>query len=420
MRPSPERIASVVHPSLTRVSATKQAAVATRAIADIRIGKRHRRDLGDVNELAASIAAVGLMHPVVIEPDGTLIAGQRRLEAYKLLGRTEIPVTVVALDNIVRGEFAENTVRKDFTLSEAVAIKQALEPVEKAAAKTRMLAGKPSGKLPKGRAGDKAAKATGRARRTLEKAEAVVAAAEAEPEKFGKLKEVMDKTGRANGLYRRLKNIKLAEAIRAEPSSLPGNGPYRAGLVDIPWAYEPDSENAPQRGVLPYPTLSIEQACALNVGAILHPDCVVGMWVTNFVLACGLHVPVLQAWGLERKTVITWPKDRIGRGHYAKRQTEHLVIAVRGEPIITLTDQTTLLRAEIDPATGKPKPFHLVQKNAHSAKPIEAYTYFESLYPAPRYFDLFSRYQHNDKWDCHGNEAQVAADLKVASARSKP
>ena len=64
--------------------------------------------------------------------------------------------------------------------------------------------------------------------------------------------------------------------------------------------------------------------------------------------------------------------------------------------------------------TGKPKPFHLVQKNAHSAKPIEAYTYFESLYPAPRYFDLFSRYQHNDKWDCHGNEAQVAAAAPAA------
>lgn len=159
-------------------------AVTERAIADIRIGQRHRRDLGDVNELAASIAAVGLLHPVVIEPDGKLIAGQRRLEAYKQLGWTEIPVTVVALDNIVRGEFAENTARKDFTLSEAVAIKRALEPVEKAAAKTRMLAGRPSGKLPKGRAGDKAAKATGHARRTLEKAEAVVAAAEAEPERL--------------------------------------------------------------------------------------------------------------------------------------------------------------------------------------------------------------------------------------------
>ena len=25
--------------------------------------------------------------------------------------------------------------------------------------------------------------------------------------------------------------------------------------------------------------------------------------------------------------------------------------------------------------------------------------------PAPRYADLFSRYQHNDKWHCHGDEA---------------
>jgi hypothetical protein len=37
-----------------------------------------------------------------------------------------------------------------------------------------MLASKPSGNLPKGRAADKAAKATGMARRTLEKAEARV------------------------------------------------------------------------------------------------------------------------------------------------------------------------------------------------------------------------------------------------------
>src|SRR5262249_54983802 len=59
--------------------------------------------------------------------------------------------------------------------------------------------GKASGNLPqasKGRAADKAAKATGMARRTLEKAEAIVDAAEAEPERDGKLKDDMDRTGR--------------------------------------------------------------------------------------------------------------------------------------------------------------------------------------------------------------------------------
>jgi len=50
---------------------------------------------------------------------------QRRLRAAKLLGWTTVPVSAVDLDAVVRGEFAENTRRKDFTLSEAVAIKRA-------------------------------------------------------------------------------------------------------------------------------------------------------------------------------------------------------------------------------------------------------------------------------------------------------
>jgi ParB family transcriptional regulator, chromosome partitioning protein len=145
-----------------------------RPIAEIRIGGRHRRDLGDVDQLAASIAAVGLLHPVVTDAHGNLIAGQRRLEAYKVLGRTHIPVTVVALDDIVHGEFAENTARKDFTLSEAVAIKRALEPVERAAAKERMLTGKPLEKFSKGRALDNVAKVAGKHRTTIAKAEAIV------------------------------------------------------------------------------------------------------------------------------------------------------------------------------------------------------------------------------------------------------
>ena len=55
---------------------------------------------------------IGLLHPIVIRPDGKLIAGERRLRAAKLLGWTEIPVTVVDLDDVVRGEFAENASAK--------------------------------------------------------------------------------------------------------------------------------------------------------------------------------------------------------------------------------------------------------------------------------------------------------------------
>jgi hypothetical protein len=119
-------------------------AVATRRISEITIGVLHRRDLGDIDALAASIAAIALLHPFVVRPDGVLIAGERRLAACKSLCWDRVPVMVVDLDQIVCGEFAENNQRKDFTLSEAVAIKRAIEPIERAEAKKRPAAAGPA------------------------------------------------------------------------------------------------------------------------------------------------------------------------------------------------------------------------------------------------------------------------------------
>jgi ParB-like chromosome segregation protein Spo0J len=62
----------------------------------IRIGKRHRLDLGDIAGLAESIEDVGLLHPITVDQHGHLLAGARRLAAYKWLGRTEIPVNIVS------------------------------------------------------------------------------------------------------------------------------------------------------------------------------------------------------------------------------------------------------------------------------------------------------------------------------------
>ena len=88
--------------------------------------------------------------------------------------------------------------------------------------------------------------------------------------------------------------------------------------------------------------------------------------------------------------MLTWAKDKMGMGDWLRGQTEHCIMAVRGKPVVTLTNQTTLLQA---PMRG------------HSVKPKEFYDLVEKLCPAPRYADLFSRYRHNDKWDCHGDEA---------------
>jgi N6-adenosine-specific RNA methylase IME4 len=370
------------------------------AINTIKIGHRHRRDLGDIDGLARSIKDIGeLMHPIVIRSDGTLIAGERRLAACKQLGWTDIPVTVIDLDSVVRGEFAENIHRKDFTLSEAVAIKRDAESLEKAAAKERQReggrqGGKATGKLPTastGRAADKAARATGMARRTLEKAEAVVAAAEADPEKYDKLLVDMDRTGRADGPYKRLRNMQQAELIRAEPPPLPGRGPYRVIVVDPPWPFEHDDEDPSDRGKRPYPTMTIAEIMAVPVASISHEDAICWLWVTNFDMREAFKV--LDTWGFVAKTILTWAKDRMGYGAWLRCQTEHCVMAVRGKPTVTLKDQTTLLRASV---------------RANSQKPVEFYDLVESLCPAPRYADLFSRYQHNERWDCHGDEAPGA------------
>ena len=56
---------------------------------------RSRKDMGDIDSLAASIQDVGLLHPVVVTPENVLIAGERRLLAVKQLGWTTVPVTVV-------------------------------------------------------------------------------------------------------------------------------------------------------------------------------------------------------------------------------------------------------------------------------------------------------------------------------------
>ncbi len=80
-------------------------------IADIRIGQRHRKDMGDIKALAESIAVVGLLQPVVLTPDYKLIAGKRRIEAFKTLGRKDVPAHIVNIDSIVRGEFVDNALR---------------------------------------------------------------------------------------------------------------------------------------------------------------------------------------------------------------------------------------------------------------------------------------------------------------------
>lgn len=94
----------------------------------IQVGERHRKEMGDLEGLAASIAREGLLQPIGITEDFHLVFGQRRLVAVQdILKRPTIPARVVRVSSIVAGEHAENEIRKDFTPSERAAIGAAVE-----------------------------------------------------------------------------------------------------------------------------------------------------------------------------------------------------------------------------------------------------------------------------------------------------
>jgi ParB family transcriptional regulator, chromosome partitioning protein len=171
----------------------------TRPVESILVENRFRKDLGDIHVLAKNIDEIGLLQPIVVTPDGRLIAGQRRHLAFKYLGKTEIPVHVVNLDEIIRGEFAENMHRKDFTASEISEIADAVEELERERAKKRqgtrtdLVENCPDVNFGKTR--DKIAEQLGTSGRSLDKIRFVVRAAKEEPERFGKYVEGMDETG---------------------------------------------------------------------------------------------------------------------------------------------------------------------------------------------------------------------------------
>jgi len=103
---------------------------------------RHRKDLGDIPGLAASIVEVGLINPITLTRDGRLVAGQRRLEACRHLGWDLLPARFVDnLDDatkLLRAELHENVCRKDMLPSEMASLGAALYEIEAESARKRL------------------------------------------------------------------------------------------------------------------------------------------------------------------------------------------------------------------------------------------------------------------------------------------
>ncbi|MBO4759483.1 MAG: ParB N-terminal domain-containing protein [Spirochaetaceae bacterium] len=91
---------------------------------NIKIKKRVRKDMGDLDSLKESLRLYGLLNPITINERYELIAGHRRLEAAKALGWTTIDAQVVSVSDkitLLEMELEENTQRADFSQEELIA-----------------------------------------------------------------------------------------------------------------------------------------------------------------------------------------------------------------------------------------------------------------------------------------------------------
>jgi N6-adenosine-specific RNA methylase IME4 len=186
------------------------------------------------------------------------------------------------------------------------------------------------------------------------------------------------------GAARQARKRKAAAAIAAEPPPLP-KGPFRVIVVDPPWAYKARADDPTHRSANPYPSMTVEQIKAIDVGGLATKDCVLWLWTTNAFLPEAFGVAA--AWGFRYVTLLTWVKPRMGTGDWLRGRTEHCLFCVRGKPIVLLTNQTTALQA---------------RSGRHSQKPAEFYTMVEKLCPGSK-AELFAR-ARRPGWTSWGNE----------------
>jgi len=201
----------------------------------VMVTDRYRTDFGDLDRLARSISEVGLLQPILVGPDYSLIAGERRLRAVQSLNYPFIAVRVVHnLEDAslrLRAERDENTCRKEMTMSELVAIGRRLEELERPKAAERRTGNLPNGTpVPFGevdhrRTSDVVGEALGLSRRTYDRAKTVIGATTDEDPAIADAAraavEEMDRTGKVRPAAEK---VRAARKPPEKPKAPPRHG----------------------------------------------------------------------------------------------------------------------------------------------------------------------------------------------------
>jgi len=183
--------------------------------------------------------------------------------------------------------------------------------------------------------------------------------------------------------------VKLATEKTEKPEKLSElrpipTGAFRTIEADPPWGMDAKEGKSAHRQ---YPTMTTDEIADLGVPVLEHaaPDCHLYLWAINPMLPDAFRV--MEAWGFEYKTVITWVKPQIGTGHYYRGATEQCLFGLRGNLKCLRADQPNWFQAD---------------RGRHSAKPAAFYDIVESMSPTPR-LRMFAR-SERDGWESWIND----------------
>jgi len=152
---------------------------------------------------------------------------------------------------------------------------------------------------------------------------------------------------------------------------------------------------------LEYPTMSIEQICALKIPAADDAHCYI--WTINHYIE--QTYAVARAWGFEPSTMLYWLKQPMGLGLGGAFVpcVEPILFCRRGKlPVKRRHDRNWW---------GWPR-------GKHSAKPEEFQTVVESVSPGP-YLEMFARRKRHG-WASWGNEVPCDVVMPNDGAQRQP
>mgnify|MGYP004651493951 FL=1 len=179
---------------------------------------------------------------------------------------------------------------------------------------------------------------------------------------------------------------------------------YNIIYADPPWKYRVyTTKDSGRSAESHYPTMRIEDICALPVQQLAAKNCALFLWITFPTLREALSV--IDAWGFTYKTVaFVWVKQNRkspglfwGMGYWTRANAELCLLATKGHPKRQSAGVHQIILSPVE---------------EHSKKPDVARERIVALLGDLPRLELFAR-QSTPGWEVWGNEVQSSIDLAV-------